>query len=126
MKPNPRARPGPFAGPVAGHRRLRAACCLLLPLGLLALAPSSAWSADPQRLRTRALAASCAQCHGTDGRAVEGWALARLAGRPKDELLTQLLAFRSGQRSATVMHQITRGYSPEQLDAVTTYFAAQK
>ncbi len=122
MKPTPCARPDPRA---CRRRSLRAAWCLL-PLSLLALAPLAAWSADQQRLRTRALAAGCAQCHGTDGRAVEGLALVRLAGRPKDDTLTQLLAFRSGQRPATVMHQITRGYSPEQLDAVATYFAAQK
>ena len=96
----------------------------LLSLGLsLLLATSSAWPADPQRLRTRALAATCAQCHGSDGRAVEGQALARLAGQPKDYLMTQLLAFRSGQRPATIMHQITRGYSQAQLDEVATYFA---
>ena len=93
-----------------------------LSLGLL-LATSSAWPADPQRLRMRALAATCAQCHGTDGQAVEGQALLRLAGQPKSYLLTQLLAFRSGQRPATIMHQITRGYSQEQLDEVATYFA---
>ena len=98
---------------------------LALSLGLL-LAAGSAWSADPQRLRTRALAATCAQCHGTDGRAVEGEALARLAGQPKDYLMTQLLAFRTGQRPATIMHQITRGYSQEQLDEVATYFAGLK
>ena len=81
---------------------------------------------DTQRLRTRALAATCAQCHGTEGRAVEGEALIRLAGLPKDHLLTQLLAFRTGQRPATIMHQITRGYSQEQLEALATYFANQR
>ena len=98
---------------------------LALSLGLL-LAAGSAWSADPQGLRTRALAATCAQCHGTDGRAVEGEALAGLAGQPKAYLMTQLLAFRTGQRPATIMHQITRGYSQEQLDEVATYFAGLK
>lgn len=98
---------------------------LILTLGLL-LATSTAWSADPQRLRTRALAATCAQCHGTDGRAVEGEAMVRLAGQPKDALMTQLLAFRTGQRPATIMHQITRGYSQAQLDEVATYFAGLK
>ena len=98
---------------------------LALGLGLLAAA-SNAWPADPQPLRIRALAATCAQCHGTDGRAVAGEAMARLAGQSKDYLMTQLLAFRTGQRPATIMHQITRGYSQEQLDAVATYFAGLK
>ena len=105
-----------------GHRR---AGPLLLTLGLL-LAAGTAWSADPQHLRTRALAATCAQCHGTDVRAVEGEAMVRLAGQPKDYLMTQLLAFRTGQRPATIMHQITRGYSQQQLDEVATYFAGLK
>ena len=50
----------------------------------------------------------------------------RLAGLPKDHILSQLLAFRTGQRPATIMHQITRDYSQEQLEEVATYFAAQK
>ena len=98
-------------------------------LAALALLASSAAHADPQetqRLRTRALASSCAQCHGTEGRAVEGEALIRLAGLPQDYIFTQLMAFRTGQRPATIMHQITRGYSQEQLETVAKYFAAQK
>jgi len=107
------------------HTAARALALFSLGLALAASA-SQAWAKDPQRLRTRALAATCAQCHGTDGHAVEGEALVRLAGLPKDYILNQLLAFRTGQRPATIMHQITRGYSQEQLDEVATYFAAQK
>ena len=88
------------------------------------LAPTAA--AESQRLRTRSLAATCAHCHGTDGRAVQGEALVRLAGRPADDTLSALLAFRAGQRPATVMHQIAKGYAPEQLEALAKYFAAQK
>jgi sulfide dehydrogenase cytochrome subunit len=97
-------------------------------LGLAAvLAASTAAAADDTaRLRTRALAATCAQCHGTDGHAVAGEAMVRLAGLPQDYLLGQLMAFRSGQRPATIMHQITKGYSQEQLETLAAYFAAQK
>jgi cytochrome c553 len=97
---------------------------LLCSTGLLSV--STAHAKDPELLRLRALAATCAQCHGTDGRAVEGEALVRLAGMPQDYLLSQLMAFRSGERKATIMHQITKGYSQEQLEALAKYFAAQK
>ena len=97
-----------------------------LVLAALWCASGAAWGQEAQRLRTRALVATCAQCHGTDGRAVEGQALVRLAGMPQDYLLDQLMAFRNGQRPATVMHQITRGYSQEQLETIAAYFAAQK
>jgi cytochrome subunit of sulfide dehydrogenase len=36
-----------------------------------------------------------------------------------------LQAFRDGSRPATVMHQITKGFTPAQLEQVAGYFAAQ-
>lgn len=50
----------------------------------------------------------------------------RLAGMPEDYMLSQLMAFRSGQRQATIMHQITKGYSQEQLEALSKYFGSKK
>ena len=49
-----------------------------------------------------------------------------LAGRDKNELLQQLMAFKNGQRPATIMHQLSKGYSDEQLAQIAAYFAAQK
>ena len=89
------------------------------------MSASVAQAKDQDRLRLRSLAATCAQCHGTDGHAVEGEALIRLAGLPQDYILSQLMAFRSGERKATIMHQITKGYSQEQLEALAKYFSAQ-
>jgi cytochrome subunit of sulfide dehydrogenase len=77
-------------------------------------------------LQMRSLAATCANCHGTEGVAVQGEAMARLAGLPKDYIVAQMLAFREGKRPATVMHQITKGYSNEQIEALASYFAAKK
>lgn len=77
-------------------------------------------------LQMRALAATCANCHGTEGVAVQGDAMPRLAGLPKDYIVTQMLAFRDGKRPATVMHQISKGYTPEQIESLATYFAAKK
>ena len=88
--------------------------------------PAAAASPEAQRLYLRSLAATCAHCHGTDGRAVEGEALIRLAGLQRDYLMTQLMAFRTGDRKATIMHQITRGYSELQLEQLAAYFAALK
>lgn len=101
----------------------------LAALALAALSSGfggAAQAADTSPLHTRALAATCAHCHGTEGRAVQGEAMIRLAGLQEDFILSQLLAFRTGQRPATIMHQITRGYSQEQLAEVAKYFAAQK
>ena len=79
---------------------------------------------DPQTLQVAGLAATCANCHGTQGRTV-GDALPTLAGMNRDAMLEQLRAFRSGARPATIMHQLTRGYSDAQLEQIATYFSRQ-
>ena len=71
----------------------------------------------------RSLAASCGACHGTDGRAVQGEAMVTLAGYPKEALIAQMQAFRDGSRPSTVMRQIAKGYTDQQIDALATYFA---
>ena len=93
----------------------------VLALGLLGGAHGQAAS----DLQMRSLAATCAGCHGTEGNAVQGETMVRLAGLPKDYFILQMLAFREGKRPATVMHQISKGYSPEQIEALASYFAAK-
>ena len=75
--------------------------------------------------RAQQLATACAICHGTEGRS-DGKALPPLAGMPRDHIAAQMRAFRDGQRPATVMHQIAKGYTDEQIDALAAFFAAQK
>jgi len=75
--------------------------------------------------RAQQLASACAICHGTDGRG-DGKVLPPLAGMPREHIASQMRAFRDGQRPATVMHQIAKGYTDEQIDALAAYFAAQK
>ena len=79
-----------------------------------------------QVLHQRATAAMCANCHGTDGRTVDGSAIPSLVGMPKEYMIRQLDAFRNGKREATVMHQITKGLTAEQIEAVSSYYAATK
>jgi cytochrome c553 len=81
---------------------------------------------DAGSLRLQALAATCANCHGTQGRAVEGAAVPGLAGMPAAYLVEQVKAFKSGARPATVMHQLAKGYSDAQIEQVAAFFAAQK
>jgi len=88
----------------------------------LAVLPAAA-----QEVQGRNLAAGCAICHGTNGRGLEkDGPLDALAGRPREYLAAQMRAFRDGRRPATVMHQIARGYTDSQIDAMAAWFAAQK
>ena len=71
----------------------------------------------------RALAANCAQCHGTDGHPAPGSILPPLAGRDARELENRLSDFKDGRVPATVMDQIARGYSDAEIAALADYFA---
>jgi sulfide dehydrogenase cytochrome subunit len=84
--------------------------------------PAQAQTQDP--LLARNLAATCANCHGTDGQA-RGES-APLAGMPEQRLLSTLALYRNGTLPATIMHQIVKGYTEDQLKLIAGYFAAQK
>ncbi|MCK6390293.1 MAG: c-type cytochrome [Azonexus sp.] len=90
----------------------------------LLLAAGTAHAADPNLGRN--LAATCANCHGTNGKAVKGSGIDSLAGESKEKLLQKLADFRSGDKPASIMHQIAKGYTNEQLGLIAEYFAAQK
>ena len=89
-----------------------------------AVALAAVSSAQAQE-NPRNLAAPCAICHGTDGRAVTK-DVVPLAGLPREHIATQMRAFRDGTRAATVMHQIAKGYSDAQIDAIAAWFSSQK
>ena len=88
------------------------------------LAAASAAHAQVDPLQVRSWAAACANCHGTNGHAQPG--NESLAGGNKDEMLKKLMDFKSGAKPATIMHQLAKGYTDEQLAAITAWFAAQK
>jgi cytochrome c553 len=92
---------------------------------VFAAALAAAFSAYSQE-NGRNLAAGCAICHGTQGKPAPNAPLIPLAGLPQDHIATQMRAFRDGKRPATVMHQIAKGYTDEQIDAMAAWFAAQK
>ena len=75
-------------------------------------------------LHTRANAAMCANCHGSEGRTVKDSAVPSIAGLPRDYMVQQMHAFKDGSRPATIMHQITKGLSEAQITTLADYFAA--
>jgi sulfide dehydrogenase cytochrome subunit len=71
----------------------------------------------------RNLAATCANCHGTNGNARGDFK--PLAGVPAEMIIAAIADFKSGARPATIMHQIGKGYTDEQIKLIAAYFAAQ-
>lgn len=80
---------------------------------------------DARALQARSLAATCAACHGTAGKAVDGSTVLGLAGAPAPYFIEQMKAFKSGARPATIMHQLAKGYSDSQIESLAAFFAAQ-
>jgi cytochrome c553 len=90
---------------------------------LAAAAPPVA--AQSTEERAKSWAASCAACHGFEGRSVSE--VPALAGKSKADLYKALLEFKSGaNKTATVMHQHAKGYSDAQLEAVADFYSKQK
>lgn len=98
-------------------------------MGVLAAAlwtcSATSWAqpkADPNLARN--LAATCANCHGTNGNARGDMKV--LAGVSADKITAMMADYKSGNQPATIMHQIAKGYTDEQIRLIAAYFAAQK
>lgn len=75
-------------------------------------------NADASQLYKRGLAATCANCHGTDGKGVVDGGMPLINYLTSEQMLAQLKAFKSGAREGTIMPQLAKGYSDEQLDII--------
>lgn len=84
----------------------------------------SPWPAAAQdALLARNLAATCANCHGTNGQARGD--MKPLAGQSAEKIIAAVADYKSGAQPATIMHQIAKGYTDDQIRLVAAYFAAQ-
>lgn len=68
--------------------------------------------------------ANCFNCHGTEGNAKS--AIPTIAGRDKAYLEEALKAFKAGTKQATIMHQLAKGYTDEEIAVLADYFSRQK
>ena len=93
----------------------------LLPALVLLAAPAALFAQGTHSARD--LAAACASCHGTNGASVQGSPY--LAGQSRAYIVERMHEFKTGKRPSTVMHQIARGYTDEQIEALAAYFSAQ-
>jgi len=99
------------------HHALRRCAVLTSLLGAIGFAQAQ----DANLARN--LAATCANCHGTNGNARGD--MKPLAGVSAGKIVAMVDDFRSGAQPATIMHQIAKGYTDEQIRLIAGYFAAQ-
>jgi cytochrome c553 len=84
---------------------------------LLGAAPAGAQTLAPPG------AASCSGCHAR-GRTLG--VIVPLAGRSADEIVAVMKAFRSGDRPATVMDRLAKGFTDEEMRAIAAFVSKQQ
>ena len=95
---------------------MRAKTALVAALLAGLAAPAAAQTAPPPG------AASCSGCHAP---ARLGSPVPPIAGRDPKEIVAAMQEFRSGQRAATVMDRIAKGFSDDEVQAIAAWLAAQ-
>jgi sulfide dehydrogenase cytochrome subunit len=69
-------------------------------------------------------ASSCSGCHAASP-AVQT-PVPPLVGRPAGEIVAAMRDFRAGQRPATVMDRIAKGFTEDETAAIAEWYAGQK
>jgi len=95
---------------------------VFVTIGALLLAlPAAAQPSGPTGL---AMAQTCYVCHGPAGRSAPP--IPTIARLPAELLRSRMMDFKSGQLPSTVMARIAKGYSDEQIVAISDYLASLK
>ncbi len=108
------------------NKRMKIRLATVLVAGLASFVGATVSAQTKDELYVASVSATCAACHGTQGKDTHGSAVVSLAGMPAANIILQMKAFKDGSRPATVMHQLSKGYSDAQVVMIANYFAAQK
>ncbi len=73
---------------------------------------------SPERVYHLSLAATCANCHGTNGVSVAGQDMPKIDELTHAQIAETLRQYKSGEKSGTIMPQIAKGYTEEQIDII--------
>jgi sulfide dehydrogenase cytochrome subunit len=69
-------------------------------------------------------ASSCSGCHPAS-QSVDT-PVTRLIGRNPADIVAAVKAFRSGEKSATIMDRIAKGFTDDEIKAIADWYGAQK
>ena len=105
-----------------GRSIARGATALAVVLAAAGAAHAQAQAQNPDALKLyqRGLAATCANCHGTDGQGVVGTGMPVINHLSSAEILKKMLDYKSGALTGTIMHQLAKGYTDEQLQTIAS------
>jgi cytochrome subunit of sulfide dehydrogenase len=101
---------------------VRSNSIVIVAVAVVIAGPAAAQGSDPNLARN--LAATCANCHGTNG--VSQGGTESLAGARKDDLVRKMQEYRAGTKPGTIMPQLAKGYTDAQIELIAGWFATQK
>ena len=88
-------------------------------IGVASIAAAAVASAEPP-----VGAAACTGCHPASTRAMSP--VPRLAGLDRAAIVKAMQDFRSGQRAATIMDRLAKGFTDEEIQAIAAWYSAQR
>lgn len=94
---------------------------VLLALSGPTLANNQGKIDNETKLKVASMAATCAACHNTNGKGVENAAVQGLSFLKASYIEEQMQNFKTGKRDATVMHQLSKGYTDEQIKLIANH-----
>lgn len=94
------------------------AAAILVAAGFATPAMASGEKVDPQFVYNSALAATCASCHGTNGVSVADARVPWINGLTPQEMSKAMLEYKNGTRNGTIMPQLAKGYTDEQIEII--------
>ena len=92
---------------------------LAAAIGCASIAAAAVAAAEPP-----AGAAACSGCHPTSARVTSS--VPRLAGLDQARIIRAMEDFHSGQRAATVMDRIAKGFTDDEIQAIAAWYASQR
>lgn len=82
-------------------------------------------SAEVSPKAAEVMATTCFGCHGPEGKTTNknGYSI---AGKPAKVIETDLKAFKEDKKKGTIMNRIAKGYSDEEISAISKYISTLK
>ncbi len=69
-------------------------------------------------------ALSCSGCHAAS--TAVATPVPRLSGRKADDIVAAMQGFRTGERPATIMDRLAKGFTDDETKAIAEWYAGQK
>lgn len=81
---------------------------------------ASAQSNSAEQIYNMSLVATCANCHGTNGISAAGGDMPKINDLTHEQIKKSLMDYKSGARQGTIMPQLAKGYTDEQINTIAS------